>query len=603
MLKYLKLFEEFITEKKPKGAPDFHHSDAPDAEGRFRDLSPKKLAAWLIKTRKKDLKRISGSLTQQVVFNRKSDPKYADKMEKTRIEVYKQLGRDDLLNKDESVQFVNEGIDFQAILLKDAMLKYNIQPTGGIPRTLQFAGKGYMKAPKGTFLIGLPGGLFAVNLKKKFAVQLTSGSRAYLDAQDKLKDNEVGGTNMAPEYREWKKYLNESVVTEGKLKISGPAYDLWDEKEVQRKLRGVKIKIVGDIGGVATIKGDDKELQKVKDILGLNEAAKHEDYLNKVNFLLAGEKLEGLTGKNNKRIYGEINDVCLEKLYNSFYAKGDYGKVLEVNSDLPLIYYGGNSKEGLDFIKRYNISENVMYNSPKAMKVSGNKSKFYKMFEDTDFIPKAVYKKEDAKDLQFPVIAKPDDGHSGLGIEIFDTYEDLEKSKGKFENYSEAKDLDKEFRVLLMNEEPVLVHERVSLNENEIKDKDADEQTEFTYVDQDMNKLDFMNEVNNICKTIREKLKLGLWSIDLMIDKSGNCWVAEINSASGMAADKMARVYVKVYEDFYGKELPQEFKTYLNEEYIQPIYKINLKENAAQIKKSKCCVNYQNIIDGKEFIL
>ena len=96
-MNYIKLFEQFITEKKPKGAPDFHHSDAPDAEGRFRDLSPKKLAAWLIKTRKKDLKRISGSLTQQVVFNRKSDPKYAEKMEKTRKEVYRQLGRKDLL--------------------------------------------------------------------------------------------------------------------------------------------------------------------------------------------------------------------------------------------------------------------------------------------------------------------------------------------------------------------------------------------------------------------------------------------------------------------------------------------------------------------------
>ena len=110
----------------------------------------------------------------------------------------------------ESAQ-LNEGIDFQAILLKDAMLKYNIKPTGGIPRTLQFAGKGYMKAPKGTFLIGLPGGLFAVNMKKKFAVQLTSGSRAYLDAQDKLKDSDVGGTNMAPEFSQWKQYLNESV--------------------------------------------------------------------------------------------------------------------------------------------------------------------------------------------------------------------------------------------------------------------------------------------------------------------------------------------------------------------------------------------------------
>jgi len=430
-LKYLKLFEQFISEKKPAGAPDWHDSDAPDANGRFKDLSIKDLAAWLIKTRNKDVKKISGSLTQQVVFNRKSDPKYAEKMEKTRKEVYKQLGREDLLK----------------------------------------------------------------------------------------------------------------------------------------------------------------------------ESVNNEDYLKKVNFILAGEKIEGLTGKNNKRIYGKINDVCLDKLFNSFYAKGDYKKDLEVDPKLPLIYYGGNSKEGLDFLKRYNVSEDVMYNLPEAMKVSGNKSDFYKMFEDSDFIPKAVYKKEDAKDLEFPIIAKPDDGHSGLGIEIFDTYEDLEKSKGKFENYSEAKDLDREFRVLLMNNDPVLVHERVSLNENEIKDKEADEQTEFTYVDQDMSKLDFMDKVNDICKKVREKLKLGLWSIDLMIDKSGDCWVAEINSASGMAADKMARVYVKVYEDFYGEKLPQEFKTHLNEEYIKPIYKINLKENADQIKRSKCCVNYQDIIDGKETIL
>jgi glutathione synthase/RimK-type ligase-like ATP-grasp enzyme len=112
-----------------------------------------------------------------------------------------------------------------------------------------------------------------------------------------------------------------------------------------------------------------------------------------------------------------------------------------------------------------------------------------------------------------------------------------------------------------------------------------------------------MDKVDEICKTVREKLKLGLWSIDLMVDKSGDCWVAEINTASGMAADKMARVYIAIYEDFYGEQLPQEFKTHLNEEYIKPIYKINFKENAAQIKKSKCCVNYQNIIDGKETIL
>jgi hypothetical protein len=93
-------FREFLLEKKPKGAPGWHDSDAPDAEGRFRDLNPEELAKWLVKTRKSDLRAITGSLNQQIVFNRKSDPAYASKMERTRREVYKQLGREDLLSKD-----------------------------------------------------------------------------------------------------------------------------------------------------------------------------------------------------------------------------------------------------------------------------------------------------------------------------------------------------------------------------------------------------------------------------------------------------------------------------------------------------------------------
>lgn len=92
------MLEQFLNEKKPKGAPDFHQSDAPEAEGRFKELGIKELAAWLIKTRNKDIKKISGSLTQQVVFNRNDDPEYAEKMEKVRKEVYKQLGREDLLD-------------------------------------------------------------------------------------------------------------------------------------------------------------------------------------------------------------------------------------------------------------------------------------------------------------------------------------------------------------------------------------------------------------------------------------------------------------------------------------------------------------------------
>ena len=115
----------------------------------------------------------------------------------------------------EDIEMINlkdilrEGIEWQGILVKDAIVRYNNKPTGGgAPRSLQFVGSSYAKVPKGTFLIGLPGGLFAVNLKKKFAFQITSGRTTYLDAQDKLKANvNVGGTNMAPDYSKWRQYL------------------------------------------------------------------------------------------------------------------------------------------------------------------------------------------------------------------------------------------------------------------------------------------------------------------------------------------------------------------------------------------------------------
>ena len=90
----LKSFSEFLFEKKPAGAPDWNHSDAPDANGKFKELNPKDLAAWLIKTRKGDAAKIQASLTQQIVFRRNKDPKYAAKMRRTMDIVRKRLGKD-----------------------------------------------------------------------------------------------------------------------------------------------------------------------------------------------------------------------------------------------------------------------------------------------------------------------------------------------------------------------------------------------------------------------------------------------------------------------------------------------------------------------------
>jgi hypothetical protein len=86
--------DSLISEsKKPKGSPAWHDSDAPDANGKFKTLGIKALAAWLIRTRNKDMQKITGSINQQVVFNRKKNPAYAKKMEKVRAEVKRQLGK------------------------------------------------------------------------------------------------------------------------------------------------------------------------------------------------------------------------------------------------------------------------------------------------------------------------------------------------------------------------------------------------------------------------------------------------------------------------------------------------------------------------------
>ena len=73
---------------------EFKESDAPDAKGKFKSLSPSALASWLIKSRRGNLSRIISSLNQQVVFNRGKRPSYAAKMKTTMNIVRKRLGKD-----------------------------------------------------------------------------------------------------------------------------------------------------------------------------------------------------------------------------------------------------------------------------------------------------------------------------------------------------------------------------------------------------------------------------------------------------------------------------------------------------------------------------
>lgn len=79
-----------VSEKKKL---KFHHSDAPDAKGKFKELGVQKLADWLIRTRGGNMQKITGSLNQQINFNKRKNPSYAKKMESTREAVKRKLNK------------------------------------------------------------------------------------------------------------------------------------------------------------------------------------------------------------------------------------------------------------------------------------------------------------------------------------------------------------------------------------------------------------------------------------------------------------------------------------------------------------------------------
>ena len=71
--------------------PEWKDSNAPDAEGKFKELSCEALADWMIK--KGNKKKIVGSLNQQIVFNRKKNPSYAKKMKCARNKAMRKLDK------------------------------------------------------------------------------------------------------------------------------------------------------------------------------------------------------------------------------------------------------------------------------------------------------------------------------------------------------------------------------------------------------------------------------------------------------------------------------------------------------------------------------
>jgi glutathione synthase/RimK-type ligase-like ATP-grasp enzyme len=341
--------------------------------------------------------------------------------------------------------------------------------------------------------------------------------------------------------------------------------------------------------------------------LSADQKSLYDKYAKRVVWVMQTSDLRTTSGDVNTR-EKKYNTAAKNSLFINFFTKEDYNdKTVVVPNDLPILYYGGSKDtESEQFLKNKKVDYNKLYNKRDILMISGDKTIFGKTFGKYNWLPKTVFSKEEALkgDVGFPVIAKIKNGHSGVGIEKFDTKKELDESVEKFDLFCQYIDFKREYRVIFCQDKLIAINERVPTikDDSSINTKKVNDKIKFTYVYQDLNKIDkdFIKQCNAICKDIKKGgLDLNFWSLDIVVDGDKKLWVMETSSALGMGSVKMCEAYRAIYEDYYKEKLPDEFLEHIYKEFIVTGHQNYWPKYKKEIESSPCAMDYTILTDEK----
>ena len=240
---------------------------------------------------------------------------------------------------------------------------------------------------------------------------------------------------------------------------------------------------------------------------------------------------------------------CHAKNYYELFSKGDDA----FKATMPVINFCNiHTQRLLDA----GTPKELIYNPKEKKQEIASKVKWHETHKDSEFVPKTVSDAKDLDKLEFPIIAKPDNRYSGMGIVKIDSLEDAkDMDLSDFEVFSEKIDIDEEHRIMMWRGEPVMWVQRVHGNkETKEMTKKKEDKLYFKYVLKDLSKMP--KEWNEVFQEMNEAHKgLDIYSIDLMVDTDGKPWVVEMSSEFAPLYGVMAFIYKKVYQDYYGKKL------------------------------------------------
>ena len=237
-------------------------------------------------------------------------------------------------------------------------------------------------------------------------------------------------------------------------------------------------------------------------------------------------------------------------------------KDIDIDPELPVLNY--NSKVCKTLLDEGLIKDDNVYNHPKYIKQSGSKSEFHKIVDGDENIPQTCHNKEDALEIGFPLIAKPADGHSGLGIQVFKDKKSFDSADhSKLDVYSEYIDKKSEHRLFNFKGTPFFWMEREPLNDKaKSGDGDGEEEMQFKYIKRDVSTIPqkFHDLVEKFCKKFSD---LPYLCFDIMEDQDGKLYIIESNSQPGVPYDSTIETYKQIFNDFFKRDLDKQTLTEL----------------------------------------
>lgn len=257
----------------------------------------------------------------------------------------------------------------------------------------------------------------------------------------------------------------------------------------------------------------------------------------------------------------------------------------DVNPNLPILNYSSEIIKKL--LKEKRIRDENIINHPNFIKISGSKKHFHDFIGQDDNLPKTVYTQKEAFNLNFPIIAKPSNGHSGLGIKIFYSPDELKKNNlEQFDIFSEYIDKKEEHRFFNYKGKQIFWMERKPLNKKAKNGKgEVDEKMMFQYIKKNVNYIP--DDIKQVLKKFCDKLKdLPFICLDVLRDKNDKIYVIESNAQPGVPFDSTVVIYKEIFKDFYGRPVNEETEFILNQYSKELVEKTLLKDNKRFIDES-----------------